>query len=187
MNEEIYFGILNGGKSKRMGIPKSLIKYKDIPLIKVVCDKAIKFSKNVCIIGSSPIDHVDSSYVILKDSFGIGPLKAVSSAYNYRKTNWFFWSVDLPLINDAIIEEMLQLRGDSNNSVIPYHNDIKKHESYFGYYSADLLQKIIPFIKSGAFSMQYILKQIGFIGNSQIAEKYKDQLKSWNTPKDIIQ
>lgn len=188
MNNNLSIGILNGGNSKRMGRAKSLVLYQKLPVIEYIYNEALKISKNVFILGSGETTDKLKKVRKLKDSNFPGPLGGVISAIELYDTDWFFWAVDMPLLNHIDILRLLNYKSNFPLAIIPYYKDIKIYEPYFAYYSRELLIKIKKLLTEDQdfFSMQRVLKYFQIKGNETLGKELRSKLKSWNYPEDIL-
>ena len=127
MNENNILGvILAGGRSKRMGQDKLLLKIDDKTLIEHTIDKVKKTLPNVIIISNKNIDIVSKyNLPIVKDCIegNQGPLVAVLSAMKWIKDNsknysWIAtFPCDTPFFDENIIEQMKNYPKKSSNKL----------------------------------------------------------------------
>ncbi len=185
MSNEFYIGILNGGKSNRMGKPKALIQYKGKSFFEIIYEIAKNFSSNIYRLGDAEVPQQYRSVPIINDNKKLGPLSGIISAYNFKNIDWLILAVDMPLITKEMIEEILILREKNKKGVIPYNKEIDKFEPFCAYYSKELLYNIINTISKENYSLQRILKILNFEGNSELFEKYKKNFKSINKYEDL--
>ncbi|HPO49514.1 MAG TPA: molybdenum cofactor guanylyltransferase [Spirochaetota bacterium] len=183
--KDFYFGILNGGKSKRMGAPKSMFIYRGIPLIEYIYNIVKEINNNVVILGESEIPESMTKLKRLKDAPYPGPIAAVLSAYDYKKCDWFFIATDMYQTDIEMTNEILSLRKKSKYGVIPYREDIKKYEPFFAYYKSNLLKMIKETACDEVYSLQRILSILKIEGNVEFAKKYDLRLKSLNSIRDL--
>lgn len=180
MLSDFYIGILNGGKSKRMGYPKSLALYNGITFFEHIYNICSKFSKNIYRLGDADVLEKYKYVPMIIDDKKLGPLSGIIAAYNFKKIDWFILAVDMPLITEEIVEEILKLREKNNYGVIAYNKEIDKFEPFCAYYSKELLSDITKRIDKENYSLQRILKLINFKGNEELFEKYKKEFNSIN-------
>ncbi|HOV13895.1 MAG TPA: NTP transferase domain-containing protein [Spirochaetota bacterium] len=185
MYDNFYFGILNGGKSQRIGSPKSMIIFNDLPLIEYIYNILFDINKNIIILGKSQKPDSLNHIISLDDTSLQGPISALVSAYNFKKSDWFFIATDMFKINKNMILEILELKEKFEFGVIPYHDEINKYEPFFGYYKKELLSLIIQNINEENYSLQRILSNLKIEGNSEFAKKYQTNLKSLNNLNDL--
>jgi molybdopterin-guanine dinucleotide biosynthesis protein A len=182
MRNNFFIGILNGGKSSRMGSPKSLIKYRDKPLIEYIYDIAINITKNVVILGGSPVtERIKDSANIICDDSSFGPLSGIMTGYSKIKTDFLIWAIDMPLVNEEMIKALLEKINFYDGNLIPFNRHINKYETLFAYYLEELLAKASSLMGEDFYSMQHILKHLSIEGDGDFFDKYRNNLISWNT------
>ena len=107
--------ILSGGKSKRMGANKSLLKVGSKTIIEIVQDKLSKLFKELLIVTNEPELYQFLNLKIYKDIFpGKGPLAGIHSGLVHSKTQKIFiLSCDMPLITADMITTIINYKKDS--------------------------------------------------------------------------
>lgn len=111
---DIYGLVLAGGKSKRMGEDKGLIKWHEQPQRYYVADLLDKHCDKVFI--SCREDQADEikaeGYNTIIDKFDEdGPAAAIMSAFSdYPSHAWMVIACDLPLVNDDTIQYLIDNR-----------------------------------------------------------------------------
>ena len=182
MENDFFIGILNGGKSRRMGFPKALINYKNKPLIEYIYDIAINITKNVVILGGSPVtERIKNNADIICDDCKFGPISGIMEGYSQIKGDFIIWAIDMPLVNEEMIDTLLERTNFYNGNVIPFNRYVNKYEPLFAYYSKELLEKVSNLMGGDFYSMQHILKHLSVKGDSEFFDKYRNNLISWNT------
>ncbi len=106
MYDDVTGIILSGGKSKRMGINKSLLKVGDKTIIEIMKDFMHSLFKNVILITNEPDDYKFLKLPIYRDIFEYkGPLAGIHSGLTNSTTEKnFIISCDIPLISTEMIE-----------------------------------------------------------------------------------
>ncbi len=182
MRDDFFIGILNGGKSSRMGFPKALINYKEKPLIEYIYDIATRITKNVVILGGSPVtERIRDRATIICDDSRFGPLSGIMKGYSQIKTNFLIWAIDMPLVNEEMINILLERAEIYNSDIIPFNRYVNKYEPLFAYYSKNLLERASNLMGENFYGMQYILKHLSVQGDSEFFDRYRNSLISWNT------
>lgn len=107
--------ILSGGKSKRMGENKSLLKVGSKTILEVVYDKISMLFKELLVITNEPELYQFLNLKIYKDIFpGKGPLAGIHSGLVHSKTQKnFILSCDMPLISIDMINTIINYKTDS--------------------------------------------------------------------------
>lgn len=138
MNNEITSVILAGGKSKRMGRDKSLLKLGDKTLIEHVVDAIRPYVKSVLIVTNN-----EDKYRFIKNVSFIpdikenqGPFIGLISGIKTIDTKWCFaTSCDMPLLDGNIID-YLWIR---KNGFIVSPFSLDGYEPLISLYSKDIL------------------------------------------------
>src|SRR5579871_294371 len=107
--------ILAGGKSTRMGIDKSSIKWHGKEQQYYLADLLESFCTKVFISHREEQRENNPNYKILVDSFtGIGPYGAILSAFNQQpEVAWLVVACDMPLIDKSTLSYLLENRDIS--------------------------------------------------------------------------
>jgi molybdopterin-guanine dinucleotide biosynthesis protein A len=107
--------ILSGGKSKRMGVNKSLLKIGDKTIIEIVHSIMNDLFSDILLISNEPELYKFLNAKTFEDIFsGKGPLAGIHSGLLHSKTRKnFIISCDMPLINKEIIESIIKHKKDS--------------------------------------------------------------------------
>ncbi len=181
MTDDFFIGILNGGSSRRMGSPKSLAVYNGTTFAEIIYKEASEITQNIVFLGASPLpDSLKDKTVIPDDGSGGGPFQAARSAYVYRKTDWFLWAVDMPLITKDIVLDIISQKGRYNGNSIPYNKDLGVFEPFCAYYSKNLLRQLSLLYSDKFYSIQKMFRFLEIKGNSEIFEKYKNEIRDFN-------
>lgn len=102
--------ILSGGKSKRMGENKSLLKIGDRTVIEYVNDLMKSLFSKVILITNNPIEYEFLDIEMYDDIFfQMGPLAGIHSGLIHSKTvKNFITSCDIPLMTAQMIEYLVE-------------------------------------------------------------------------------
>lgn len=138
MNKEITAVILAGGKSKRMGRDKSLLKLGNKTLIEHVVDAIRPYVQSVLIVTNN-----EDKYRFIKNVSFIpdikenqGPFIGLISGIKAIDTNWcFVTSCDMPLLDGNIIDYLWKQK----NGYIVSPVSLDKYEPLISLYSKDIL------------------------------------------------
>jgi len=133
--------ILSGGKSKRMGVNKSLLKVESKTIIEVVQDKISKLFKELLVVTNEPELYQFLNLKIYEDIFpGKGPLAGIHSGLVHSKTQQnFILSCDIPLITTDMINTIINYKKDSPITVAKADGYIQQ---LCGVYDKSCLSKV---------------------------------------------
>lgn len=113
----IYGLVLAGGESRRMGQDKGLLNYHGKPqreymadLLREACEKTF--------ISVRTEQLIETDYPILSDTFlNLGPYGAILSAFRqYPNVAWLVVACDLPLLDAASLQQLIQNRNVSKTA-----------------------------------------------------------------------
>ena len=121
--------ILDGGNSKRMGRDKSLLDYHGIPQIEYV----FRLLEEVCHevhISTSSNKRYEFTNQVIEDRYPIAtPLNGIMSAFHYSSaTAWLVIAVDLPFINELMIDRLIKARDRSKVATAYTSKDSERPE-----------------------------------------------------------
>lgn len=169
--------VLCGGKSKRMGKNKALLKLDDKYLIMHVLELLSSFSKEL-IISTNSSDLAFLQVKLVSDEFQeIGPIAGILSALKQIKTDKaIILSCDTPFINESIIKYMLE-------SSINYDVVLPVFKDYLQPMTGVFDKKIIPIIEKEIESGNYIPPKI-FEKTNLNKLKIDKTIKGWH--KDLF-
>lgn len=110
----VYGLVLAGGESRRMGQDKGSIAYHGKPqrdhmaeLLSKICQKTF--------ISARPNQEIITSHSLIHDTFlNLGPYGAILSAFRqHPNAAWLVVACDLPLLDEATLQQLLQHRNPS--------------------------------------------------------------------------
>ena len=182
--KKLYGGLLIGGKSVRMGSPKSLLKVggetfaeKQYRILKKYCDDAY-------LLGSGPLPESLRDAPRMADPPGIeGPIAGLITAGRFAPfADWVILAVDMPNINESHIEKLLAGRKPGFKCVMAQNPDSGKPEPICALYSSQLLC-MADARRRGELSITKLLARLGV----KPAEGLLDaaSLKNVNRPEEL--
>lgn len=187
--------ILAGGKSRRMGFDKQLIKINDKFLIQILVEELNKEFDEIIIISNeqSVYDHIKFKcpVIIKKDIItGKGPLCGLYSALYYSSSEYIFLTAcDMPYVN---LEYIRYLKSE-----IQVNENIKGIvsrkgqwvEPFYAFYSKELMGDIINNIEENDLKILNLLlkNEIIYVKESKVREYSKclSIFENLNTVEDI--
>ena len=180
-------GLLIGGKSSRMGTPKSLLKIKGKTLAARSFDTLSSVTKNTVLLGSGELPKSLLSADRLSDVPDIkGPLAGILSAFRWSPASaWIISSVDMPLMHKDAWEWLLSQRKPGIWAVLPKIKGSKGVETTGGVYEPMIFEHIESLAGNGNSKLQDIAahpKVITPIIPNPLVEAWKNV----NTPGEWI-
>ena len=151
MNENnILAVILAGGKSKRMGQDKHMIKLGQKTLIEHSVTKVQKFFNKLIIVSNHKINHISNKNIeVIPDNLKgqQGPLVGVFSAYEWVKKNnkQFDWIAtfpcDTPFFPEDLIKEFIK-KSLKKKSKLYFASSKGQRHNVFGLWSISLYENL---------------------------------------------
>lgn len=158
MNIESITGIvLAGGRSRRMGTDKSMIKLKDKPLIEYAIDALKPLCSKVVISSNSNIYDFTGCEVWADELSVRAPIVGIYSCLKRSGTEVnILLSCDMPLVSYAMLEYLLG-NSASYDITVPVH-DGNFIEPLCGIYKKSSLKILKEFIDMGNFKLNECIK-----------------------------
>ena len=192
MNENNILGaVLDGGRSKRFGQNKSMVKLGNKTLLEHILYKIkSKFSKIIIVSNENKI----KDFTVIKDCIEgqLGPLVGVLSAMKWIKKNNFSYSwvatfpCDTPFFNISIIDEFKKA-SKLNDSYLYFVKTEEKRHNIFGLWSIKLIETLEEDITKNDY--RKVEKWADKIGVKTINVSYDniDPFFNINTKEDLIE
>ena len=151
--------ILAGGKSRRMGVEKGLLRLSG----KFMIEYAIQVLKQVCdhIIISENTDAYDFlGYPVIADIYpNSGPMGGIYSALKYSDTDLnLVLSCDMPFISEQMLSLLIE-NAPNYDVTVPWHGG-EKFEPMCALYHKDVIPIFEKFIQENNFKIPTAFKQI---------------------------
>lgn len=110
----VYGLVLAGGESRRMGQDKGLLNYHGKPQREYAADLLSGICEKTFISGRAE-QQIETAYPIVTDTFlNLGPTGAILSAFReYPNAAWLVVACDLPLLDEATLQQLVQNRNPS--------------------------------------------------------------------------
>jgi molybdopterin-guanine dinucleotide biosynthesis protein A len=177
--------ILAGGKSKRMGTDKALLKLDGISLL----ERSVLLCKKLCdtiIISSNNEAHQKFGFPLVPDEVkNCGPIGGIYSGLKKSETEWnFVISVDSAYVNPDFVSYLIAAIGDVD-AIVPYGtNGI---EPLIALYNKQCLPAFEEKIRTGDFRMQNLVDSVNVkkIDAQGWIENYPDLFRNLNRPEDM--
>lgn len=176
--------ILSGGKSKRMGCDKALLKINGTSLL----EKSIELCKPFCsdiIISSNNPEHQNFGYPVFADEVeNCGPIGGISSCLKKSNTKWnFVISVDAAFVEPAFIEFLFSII-EKADAIVPVTKNGK--EPLIALYNKSCLPLVVKKLKAGDFKMHNLLNTLNtnFVDAQGWLEDYPKLFDNLNRPED---
>ncbi|MDR2167821.1 MAG: molybdenum cofactor guanylyltransferase [Clostridiales bacterium] len=153
--------ILCGGKSRRMGFDKALMKIGGEYVIEAMAAglSSVFGGVNLCVGGADSDKFARFGINLIEDIYtgGIGPAAAIHAALSCAKSKYIFTiAVDMPLLNpDHILHMKSLVEKHAPDALIPMNSGFA--EPLYAFYSVDVLEIFACEIEKGEYAMRKIL------------------------------
>ncbi len=149
--------ILAGGKSKRMGADKALIRFRG----EILIQHAINLLQPVCkpiLVSSNNQGHEKFGCPVVPDEIlNCGPLGGIYSALKRSTTDWnFVISIDCPFVTEELVHFLSSEIGESD-CLIPKHSS--GLEPLVAFYHKKSIAKMEASIMGGDFKMHNFIEK----------------------------
>lgn len=117
----LHGGVLIGGASSRMGVPKHLLRLGGKTFLERVATSLSPHVTGTVLLGAGEVPARLATLPRLADPPGLaGPLAGILAAMRWAPAEaWVFVACDLPLIDDGVLEWLLAERRPGRWAVIP--------------------------------------------------------------------
>ncbi len=176
-------GLLIGGKSVRMGAPKSLLKMKGRTLSAKSFDMLSAVSEKTVLLGSGQIPVSLYGADRLADLPDVrGPLSGMLSAFRWVPDSaWIISSVDMPLMNKEAWKWLLSQRKPGVWAVLPKIKGGRGVETTGSVYEPMIFEHVETLAAQGIASLQEIAKH-GKVITPMVPEALCRAWTNVNTP-----
>ena len=189
--------VLAGGQSRRMGQPKSLLRYHGKPQYQHVAEMLSGFCERVFIScraeQQSLFEGVET--ILDSNSYGdIGPLNGVLSAFANKlpeslklsgssNTTWFIVGCDYPFLEKSDLEQLVRARNPDLLATVFVNPDTQFLEPLLGIYEAAAGLVLQEWLQMGNESLRR------FLGKNEVQvviPQHPKCLKSVDTPEEMV-
>lgn len=157
--------VLAGGKSSRMGSDKALLPIKGVPMLRLVCDRALSICDRVYVV--TPWQKRYQQLLCEKCAFirevqpqgeDSAPILGFAQGLAQVTTDWvLLLACDLPRLQVDVLQQWSkQLDNSRAIALLPRH--AKGWEPLCGFYRQDSLTALTDFINAGGRSFQHWLQ-----------------------------
>lgn len=150
--------VFAGGKSRRMGTDKALLKIDNQPVMQRMIDIIKPFCNDIAISGQNE-DYLIFELEMIPDVYsGCGPVSGIFSCLQHSKTDWnLIISVDVPFVNAEFIRFLISNIADAD-CVIPKH--ISGLEPLVALYHKKALPVVEEMIRKGDYKLMNLIARL---------------------------
>jgi molybdopterin-guanine dinucleotide biosynthesis protein A len=151
-------GLLIGGKSMRMGAPKTLLKLKGKTLAERSFDVLASVSRKTMLLGSGPLPDSLNTADRLPDFCGLeGPIAGFLSAFRWApEVTWMLSSVDMPFMQKEAWEWLLSQRRPGVWAILPKIKGSRGVETTGAVYEPMIFEYIESLSSEGIATLQAV-------------------------------
>ena len=176
--------ILAGGKSRRMGTDKALLRFQEEPLLVHMIKLIEPFCDNLAISGQNS-DYSTFGIEMVPDLFSdCGPIAGIFSALKYSSSDWnLLVSVDVPFVNEELFHLLISNIGEYD-CIIPKHTS--GVEPLIGLYHRQAVPIIKEIIMSGDYRVTNLLSKTNtrYVDCNHLIKKYPRLFMNINRMED---
>ena len=162
--DDTYGLVICGGKSSRMGMDKSKVRYHNMEQRYHVYEMLQPLVEKVFLC-CNPMQSttIQVPYLHLTDHelyANIGPMGALLSAYKaFPEKNFVVVGCDYPFLTTATLNIFVRDIVNKNQPLAFYNETVNLYEPLLAYYAASNADGIINFFADENYSLQYFLRQ----------------------------
>lgn len=185
MKREIAAGLLIGGKSRRMGRPKSLLKKGGKTLIERNYELLSEISDEALLLGTGLLPLSVEGVKRLPDVKGVpGPMAGMLSAFRWAPDRtWIISAVDMPLMRNEAWQWLIDQRKPGVWAVMPRLKGTRAVEPTGAVYEPMIFDYVESIAKSGVSSLHRISEHPKVI-SPVIPESLASAWGNINTPEE---
>lgn len=180
--------ILAGGKSRRYGENKALVKINGIPLIKRVLGVMENLFSSIILITNTPETYSFLNLPMFEDRIkGLGPLGGIYTGLDViSEKAGFFVACDMPFLNPDLIRYQVTAR-QGYDVVVPTFSG--KFEALHALYTQNCLPEIGRMIHAGVYQTIRLFRSVSvrYVEEEEI-RRFDPELKSFsniNKPEEL--
>jgi len=184
-SEAVHAAILIGGKSSRMGSPKSLLEFGRLSLLEKIAAAANEVASDVVLIGDGPAPAALAGKKRLPDVPGVGgPLAGILAAFRWRPgAAWIVLSCDLPFVSGDALRWLLEQRRPDCLGVLPCLDSPETPEPLLAVYSPSARAALEEAALRGERSVRRILSREAIL-SPRVPEHLRRAWTNVNTPEE---
>lgn len=188
-SSNIAIAIMAGGKSKRMGVDKAFVSFRDRPMIEHVIERLNGLADEMFIVTNEPDSYSHLGLSMVGDRYkDSGPLGGIHSAL-FHATSFHILVVacDMPWLDRGLLNHMISMR-DSADVIVPRWG--KFPEPLHALYSKSCLVPVERSLEAE------VLKVVGFYGRVSVRFIDREEIQRFdpagrsfanvNTPGDLM-
>ncbi len=166
--------VLAGGRSRRLGLDKALVRFGGVPLLRIVVERVAQVCREVVV----AVDRQDRyeglglpARLVADESPGLGPLSGLQVGLRTCRTEHVMVAAcDLPFLNVELLRHMARLPR-SYQALVPWRDG--RWEPLHAIYARSCLETVDAMAAASGGSMQELL---GRLNVRRLDEEEMDRL-----------
>lgn len=153
--------LLCGGKSRRMGSPKSLLPFENSTFVEHRLQSLRQLFPEVLIVANSPDEYDAFGAAVVKDIIpDRGPLVGILSGLLVSRHEYcFVVACDMPLVDNKLIRRLCAVRRENDADAVVVRHE-QEMEPLLAVYSRRVIERLEDYIFSGQSRVQDFLATI---------------------------
>lgn len=195
----MYYCILAGGKSRRMGENKAFLTFGDKYILELLLSRFSSGEAKVCLSSADGttgerLIHLNEKPMEVKDRVcQAGPAGGIYSLLKVLEQDIFVTATDMPFADVRLAHCLMELGGvgkDNGPDMVILQREDGRHEMLFGYYGLNCVKPLESMLASGNYKLRNLTEKVrcAFISEKEISEAYgpccSRALFNMNTPQD---
>ena len=166
--------VLAGGRSRRLGLDKALVRFGGVPLLRIVVERVAQVCREVVVAVDRP-DRYEGlglpARLVADESPGLGPLSGLQVGLRTCRTEHVLVAAcDLPFLNVELLRHMARLPR-SYQALVPWRDG--RWQPLHAIYARSCLEAVDAMAAGGGGSMQELL---GRLNVRRLDEEEMDRL-----------
>lgn len=175
MTEPLHGVVLAGGRSRRLGVNKALLRFGGVPLLRIVVDRVAEVCDEVVVAVDRPQRYQGmalAARLVADLAPGLGPLSGLQSGLRASGTdNVLVLSCDLPFLNEKLLRYMAE-QPRSYQALVPWADD--RWHPLHSIYNRSCLPEVDRMVNQGGGSMRDLLSRL------DVRPLSEDDLRRWD-------
>jgi molybdopterin-guanine dinucleotide biosynthesis protein A len=178
-------GLLIGGKSRRMGRPKGLLRVKGETLMEKTVATLLAVAGDTVLLGSGKVPSALEAVPSIPDAPGVtGPMAGMLGAFRWDPHSaWIISAVDMPLMEKNAWRWLLDQRRPGAWAVLPHLGDRRHVEATGGCYEPMIFDHIESLASRGKIRLQEIARHPKVL-TPRVPDAIAHAWKNVNTPEE---
>jgi molybdopterin-guanine dinucleotide biosynthesis protein A len=181
-------GILIGGASRRMGLPKALMPVDGTTLIERTSSVAAGLGGEIVLLGTAPftLPAAIRALPVVEDLHpGIGPMAGLEAMLRSRPNGpCMLLACDMPYLTAALLRRLAEARSDRDGAVCCTGGVSPRRHPCCGVYNPSILPAVEAAVSAGRYGLTRLLKGLR-VHEVALTDAEARWVENWNEPDDV--